>query len=363
MENSKGNVMTVRGLIPASEMGKTLTHEHLRYTVQFWGPEGGRTPEEEAFFNEKVSIENLHRCRWNQLDNLDNCELYDSDVVVEELKYFTDAGGRTICDVSPEGLCKYDYARSLVDISKKTGVNIVGTVGYHIQSLHPERVKSMTADEIAEEFLDVIRNGYRDYREAKPGIIGEMGTSEVIKEEEIKALRGAARASVESGLALSIHTSLSERTGHQILDILEDEGIDFSQVILDHVDAAISQQDTTFDKGVDYIKSLADRGCYVEFTCTGNSFRFVNTGGFWWLPTDLDRARAIKELCERGHARRILISHDGGHKSFLKKWGGWGYAHVLSGFKDTLLRVGLDERIIDSFSVDNPRRVLTIRTH
>ena len=355
-----GQIMTVRGLVPVSDMGKTITHEHLRFSILHYTEEP-TDPKEAEFFHAPVSLENLYEVRRRPFDNLDNCEQYDIDVALGEVAYFRDAGGGTICDVSAEGVCKYDYAKSLVEISERSGVHIVGGIGLFADFDTPDRVKKMTADQVADYFIDQIKNGYRDYRSVKPGIIGEMGTGHVIQPGEITRLRGACRASLETGIPISVHLQLSARNGHQVLDVARQEGLDMDRIILDHVDTSLSHPDCTYEQGLDYIRSLAQRGAYVEFDLCGNAEYFPSNQGNWFNPTDMVRAKAIKALCESGCAERILTSHDAAHKYMLRKWGGWGYSHAITGFKDVCLWVGVDEKVFDGFSIDNPRRVLAIR--
>jgi len=355
-----GKVETVLGPITPEEMGRTITHEHLRFNITMY-EECPKDPKKAAFFNAPVTMNNLFQVKQSPYSNYDNCIQYDVDIVCEELEPFKMYGGGTVVDVSSEGLCNDKYVESLVEISEKSGVHVVAGIGNFCAFNHPPRIKEMTEDQIAEGYIDQIRNGFLENRSVKPGIIGEMGTGYVIHPDEIKCLRAACRAQLETGLPMSIHLHLPKRNGHQVLDIIKQEGVDLERVILCHIDCALTHTDIDFNRGVDYIRSLAERGAYVEFDLCGNAEFFPTPAqGTWWNPTDYDRARAIKILCESGFGTKILTSHDAGHKYMLKKWGGWGYSHAINGFRNTCILIGIDERIVDGFSIENPRRIMTI---
>ena len=55
----------------------------------------------------------------------------------------------------------------------------------------------------------------------------------------------------------------------------------------------------------------------------------------------------------------MLISQDVGHKHYLSEYGGWGFAHVLTVFKDMLADFGVDSAAHDTITVANPARMLT----
>jgi hypothetical protein len=72
----------------------------------------------------------------------------------------------------------------------------------------------------------------------------------------------------------SIHLHVAARDGHQILTILEREGVDFSRVVLGHVDIAFGHLDTDIDAVLSYHRTLAARGAFIEYdTCAPRSTR------------------------------------------------------------------------------------------
>jgi phosphotriesterase-related protein len=172
-------------------------------------------------------------------------------------------------------------------------------------------------------------------------------------------LRAAATAQKHTGLALSVHVHPPTRAGHDVLDLLEGEGVDLRRVVLCHIDAALAHNDIGFADAVEYQRSLAARGAFIEFDLYGNSGYFTDGANSWWLPSDRERAKAIARLADSGHADSVLISQDVGHKHYLSEYGGWGFAHVLTVFKDMLADFGVGSAAHEMITVTNPARMLT----
>lgn len=354
-----GHIMTVRGPIAPEELGSALPHEHLQFNITMY--QGCPEDEEgKKFWNEPVTLENLFRVKRHPYANYDNCILFDIPPILKEIDYFKEVGGNAIVDVSSQGLSSETYPADMVEISERSGIHIIGGMGHFHEVMHPAYVKTSTVDDLTKEYVDTIRNGYKGYPGIRPGILGEVGTGLTVTKEEEKCLRASGQAQLETGIAINVHTHLPARNGNRVLDILESEGVPLNRVVLSHVAVSLCHPDCGFEGGLDYLRSLAARGCYVEFDLCGNAEYFQTPDhGSWWNPTDGMRARAIKKLCQEGYARQILLSHDTGHKYYLKQWGGWGLGHVLDGFKDTLLEEGVDSDHVAIFSTKNVQEMLT----
>lgn len=354
-----GYIMTVLGPIKPEELGPALPHEHLQFNITMY-QDCPEDPEGKAFWNAPVTLENLFQVRRNPYANYDNCILFEIPPILKEIEYFKQVGGNAIVDVSSQGLSGPNYAESLVEISQKSGIHVIGGMGHFHEVMHPAYVKTSTIDDLTNEYVDTIRNGYPGTNGIRPGILGEVGTGLVVTEEEEKCLRASGRAQLETGIPINVHTHLPARNGNRVLDILESEGVPLNRVVLSHVAVSLNHADIGFEGGLKYLYSLAERGCYVEFDLCGNSEYFPTPNhGYWWNPTDDRRAMAIKRLCDSGYASQILLSHDTGHKYYLKQWGGWGLGHVLDGFKHTLLEEGVDPAHVEQFSTKNVATMLT----
>ena len=349
------SVMTVLGPVDAAELGATLTHEHIfcDFTCFLLEP---KNEEERAFLEEKVTLDNLYRIRNNPYSNRDECVLDSMETALKEIALFKRYGGRTITELSLPG-CGRDPVR-LAETARRAEINVICGTGHYIDSTLPPFVRTATSRQLADLYVREFREGI-DGTGVRPGIIGEIGTSAVITEDEKKVLRAAAMAHHETGLAITIHLDPAARRGHEVLDILcKEEGVPPERVILGHLGFVLAHKDLEPQEALDHLYSLAGRGCYIQFDLCGNTTVYKKEAGSWVLPTDLQRTKAIYKLCQRGFSDRILLSHDQGLKHFLASYGGWGYSHVLNDFQRYLAEAGVEPHIARKFSYDNPARVL-----
>lgn len=349
-------VMTVLGPMDATALGATITHEHLFIDLSCYltPPKPG---EDQGTFFDPVTIKNLHTLHRDPYGNRDNCILNDVELAIREVERFKALGGRTIVDVTLVDIGR--DVSALAEVSRRTGLNIVAGCGHYIVSAYPPGVSEMTEQQLTDELLQEIRHGVGDTG-IRPGVIGEIGTGHPIDPLEKKMLRAAACAQKETGLAISIHVHGPGRRGNEVLDILLGEGVRPDKIILGHLDCSLGHLDLNFEQAMNYIESLAARGCCIEFDLCGNSHYFVTKEGSWWQPSDRERARALAKLCKGGHADQLLLSQDVGHKHYLTEYGGWGYGHVLDAFDHHMQDAGLTRSEIHGFLNANPARVLSL---
>jgi phosphotriesterase-related protein len=178
--------------------------------------------------------------------------------------------------------------------------------------------------------------------------------------DEEKVLRAAARAREATGLALTIHVHIAARMAHELLAILDDEGCDLTRVVLGHLDIAFGHLDTEYDEILEYHRSLAQRGCFIEYDTVGAEVFAPASPATppFWTPSDLTRGRAIAQLIADGYGDRILVSHDVFTKCQLRRYGGFGYAHILRDFQHRLREVGVTDEDIHRLLVTNPQQML-----
>ena len=68
-------------------------------------------------------------------------------------------------------------------------------------------------------------------------------------------------------------------------------------------------------------------------------------------------ADALDALVQAGLSDRLLVSHDICVKMQLRRYGGYGYAHLLENVRPMLLRAGITETQIEMMTVHNPARL------
>jgi phosphotriesterase-related protein len=130
--------------------------------------------------------------------------------------------------------------------------------------------------------------------------------------------------------------------------------------VLGHLDNDLGGNGAGLEPDVDYHRSLADRGCFIQYDTCGNSSYFPASfyNSAYWLPSDRERVAALVQLLEGGYGDRILLSHDVCKKTQLRRYGGLGYGYILREFSWHLREAGVEQRAIDAMLVDNPRRML-----
>ncbi len=313
------HVQTVLGPIAPQALGVTLPHEHTQ--IALWHIAG----------------------RWDywQLTR-------DREVLLEELARFREAGGASLVDLTLPGVGR-DPAW-LVEVSRASGLNIVMGCGWYRGAYYPAEalIDRRSVDDLADELVREATEGVAPAdggEPVRPGIIGEIGTDKPwLSAQEERVHRAAARASRRTGLAITTHGVMSDVALAQ-LRVFEEEGADLARVVIGHADSYPS---------LDHYLEIVRRGANVEFDFLGMSFTPQERHGEGRV-VDL-----IRELLSRGHADRILLSQDVCHDSQLVRYGGNGYAYLATSFLPRLRDAGVSDAEIETMTVANPRRILTI---
>jgi phosphotriesterase-related protein len=309
------HVQTVLGPIDPSTLGFTLPHEHTQ--IALWHIEG----------------------RWDywQLTR-------DEPVIRAELERFRDAGGTGLVDLTLPGVGR--DPGWLHGLATATGLHLVMGCGWYRTAYYPPEagIDRRSVDDLANELAGEYAEGV-DGTGVRPGIIGEIGTDKPwVSAIEERVHRAAARASKLTGLAITTHAVLSA-VGLDQLRIFEEEGADPSRVVIGHADSYPL---------LDHYLEIVRRGANVEFDFLGMTFTPTERHG---------EGRIVELLCEllaRGHAGHVLLSQDVCHDSQLARYEGGGYNYLTTTFLPRLRAAGVSDAEIETMTVDNPRRLLTI---
>jgi len=308
------HVQTVLGPIEPDSLGFTLPHEHTQ--IALWHIQG----------------------RWDywQLTR-------DQTVILEELGRYREAGGKAIVDLTLPGVGRDPaWLRALAEAS---GLHIVMGTGWYRTAYYPAEagIERRTTGELADALVAEIADGAGDTG-IRPGIVGEIGTDKPwMTPAEERVHRAAARAAGRTGLAISTHAVMSD-VGLTQLQIFEEEGFDPARVVIGHADSY---------KVLEHYLAIIDRGANLEFA-------FI---GMPWPTERSNEARTIELICEllaRCHAERILLSQDVCHDNQLKRYEGNGYVYLMESFLPRLRAAGVSDAEIETITVGNPRRLLTI---
>jgi len=298
-------VHTVRGAIAPEALGCTLMHEHV--LCDFYRVTG----------------------------NLDHI-LNDEDLAVEELLAYRDAGGDALVEVTTRDLGR--DAEGLRRISERTDLHIVMATGWYRQPYYPPEVDRASVDRLAELMIRELTEGVGDTG-IRAGIIGEIGASlDHVTAQEERVLRAAARAQRATGAPLTTHASMYP-VGLVQLEILKEEHVDCSRVIIGHCDTYLHP---------DYHLAILRAGAWVQFDTVGR--RHMNPDG--------RRADAFAALVRAGWTRQLLLSSDRCYRSDLHAFGGAGYDVVVTEFREMVQSRGVSEAEWEAIMVENPRRIL-----
>ncbi|HET9457092.1 MAG TPA: hypothetical protein VFO78_07105 [Candidatus Limnocylindrales bacterium] len=308
-------VRTVLGPVEPASLGWVLPHEHTAIAL------------------------------WHVPDRWDYWELRrDEPLIVEELGLFRAAGGGTLVDLTLPGVGR-DPAW-LTRLARATGLNIVMGAGWYRGAYYPAEasIDRRTVDSLADEIVRDLEVGVGESG-IRAGIIGEIGTDKPwLSAQEERVHRAVARAARRTGAAIATH-AVQSAVGIAQLDVFEAEGADPGRVVIGHAD---SNPDPA------YYRAIVERGASVEFDFLGMAFTPLERHG---------EDRVVELICDllgAGHVERILLSQDVCHDSQLVRYGGNGYTYLARTFLPRLREAGVSDAEIETITVANPRRLITI---
>jgi phosphotriesterase-related protein len=238
-----------------------------------------------------------------------------------------------------------DMDRNLTNlrrIATETGMPVIASGGYYMESSYPDRLATMTAQQIADE---LVAEAGRD-RLGALGEIGQQGAEMTATERKVFEAIGL--TSARTGLPIFTHNPYSMRAttvprdaALRQLAILEGAGADLAHICIGHVCCLDDPQ-------VEIASEIARRGSYVGFDRVG-----LNAT----MP-DANRVTMAMALVERGHADKILLSSDFYSGRQLKANGGVGLALTVTQFGPMLTAAGLPAATLRMILEENPRRFL-----
>jgi phosphotriesterase-related protein len=314
-------VQTARGPIDSLQLRTTLMHEHV--------------------FILDTEIQHNYPHEWGSEEK----RVADAVVRLNELK---SRGVDTIVDLTVIGIGR--CIPRILEIAKQTELQIIVATGIytyrdapHYFSLRPPD-KATGADPMTDMFLHDIREGIAGTG-VKAGILKCCTDEPGLTPDVERILRAIARAHRQSGVPISTHTHAVLRRGLDQQRIFREEGVDLSRVVIGH------SGDST---DLDYLEELMRSGSYLGM----DRFGVDSILGF------ADRVNTVAQLCQRGHANQMVLSHDaccffhwapeGAVKAFLPNW---HYLHIHNDVLPALRKKGVTEAQLQTMLVENPRKI------
>ncbi|MGC5360579.1 phosphotriesterase family protein [Streptomyces sp. DT24] len=346
----RGTVVTVTGALSPDALGAVLPYEHLLGDFAPPGAAAGcRATDRDRPgavsgprpLGEPLTMELLGEVAMG-VPNRDDRLLDDIGRAEDEAAAFRRAGGGTLVDLTSVGLGRRPAA--LRGISEATGVHIVMGAGWY----HPAWAGGLTGRDARSLTEELVRDLTEGVDGVRAGVIGRIAALDPDESAQRAVLVAAARASAETGAAISLDRSDDPAVQRRVLDLLADEGADLARVVVGCCDALSPRPDD--------LEPLLERGVSVQFDRLGRLPSVLS------VSDDQDVAAAVLELARRGRAGQVLLSQGVCAKSQLLAWGGGGYGFVLQQFVPYLKMLGADDSLVEAVTVHNPGRLLTVST-
>ena len=259
---------------------------------------------------------------------------------VDKLAEAKAAGVRTMVD-----LTTVDLGRDVgfvADAAQRSGMQMIVATGIWWQP--PRYVNARTPDQVAELFIMDIERGCQGTG-IRAGIIKCATDVAGVTPPIETVLRATARAHRATGVPISTHTYAAGKMGLEQQRIFREEGVDLSRVVIGH---------SGDSEDLEYLQ---------ELTTAGSSLGMDRFGLHRLLPTER-RVATIAELCRRGLAGAMVLSHDTNCYSdaiepavMEERLPDWRYTHIPRDVVPALRAAGVGQDQIDEMLVVNPRRI------
>ena len=315
-------VQTVRGPVAPEQLGVTLMHEHIfvlspeimQNYPENWGDEEQRIQDAIARMNELYS-----------------------------------RGVHSVVDLTVVGLGR--YIPRIQRVAEKTKLQIVVATGIYTYNDIPFYFHFRgpgTAFEGPEIMVDMfvrdIREGIADTG-VKAGILKCATDTPGLTPGVERVLRAVAQAHRQTGVPISTHTHARSKRGLEQQRVFREEGVDLTRVVIGH------SGDTT---EIDYLEELIANGSYLGMDRFGIDVI---------LPFE-DRVKTVATMCARGHANKMVLSHDAAcfndwlpERDLPTALPRWNYLHIHNDVIPALKQQGVTDQQIHTMLVDNPRKI------
>ncbi|MEM8847715.1 MAG: phosphotriesterase [Bacteroidota bacterium] len=329
--------MTVRGPIEASNMGKSLIHEHI---LLDW-----------------IGANKTGYHRW------------ENDSVIEQVRpYLKEAkkfGLTTFFECTPTYLGRDPLL--LYKLSHATNLNFITNTGFYgarNNKYIPEFAFEASAEQIAKIWIGEFKKGIDD-TDIRPGFIkigvqGANGLSAMHK----KLVRAAALTHLKTGLTIVSHTGIDNLALAQ-LEILKEIGVSPEAFVWAHAQRGTLEG---------HLKA-ARLGAWISLDNirSGLSPTNKNKKNIQKYPRILSQLKNqdnIREYCNillelknKGILNHVLISHDAGWYTAGEPNGGAirGYTDIFTHLIPMLEINGFDEQDIDMLLRENPQKAFSLQ--
>ena len=321
------DVQTVRGPVAAADLGRTYMHEHI--------------------FLMSADVQQNYPGEWGD----ESARIADA---AEKLRALAAQGVRTIVDPTVVGLGR-NIPRIARVAEQVPELNIIVATGIYTYDKVPffftYRDPALGAlfgidrpDPMVEMFVRDITEGVAG-TSVRAGMLKCAIDADGLTPGVEWVMRAVAKAHHRTGTPVTVHTHPGSQTALEVKRVLcDEEGVAPDRIVLGH------SGDTT---DADHLSQLADAGFVLGMDRFG-----IN------LETTFEaRADTLIEMCRRGYAERMVLSHDAWCyfdwaeqdlvDLFLPQW---HYLHLHDDVFPYVLERGITQDQLDTMLVDVPRR-------
>lgn len=307
-------IQSVTGPIETKDLGFTLMHEHIM--IADWSMRQS--------FADWVDVEAVIERSVTEL------------ISVKEL------GVRTVVDLTPINIGRDVHV--MREVSERSGVQIIAATGLYYTE--EPWLEAWPPEKLVEWLIRDLTDGIQGTT-SKAGIIkcatNHAGVTPVNK----KLLQVAAQLHRASGVPISTHTAVENRSGLAQQEVFEEAGVDLSRVVIGHCGDS---------EDLAYLEEILSRGSTIGMDRFGIDMI---------LPTE-KRVATIAALCAQGRASQLVLSHDAachidffpaGPEVLAAAAPNWNFRHIPQDVVPALRKSGVSEEDIQAMTTDNPRRI------
>jgi phosphotriesterase-related protein len=318
-------IHTVNGAIDSTSLGRTYIHEHIFVL----------TPD----------VQQNYPAEWgDEVDRVDDA--------VAKLSALADSGVRTIVDPTVVGLGRY-LPRVQKVAARVPNLNIIVATGCYTYKDVPfyfhhrgpalnEALGMEVPDPMVDFFVGDIVQGIAGTG-VRAGLlkcaIDQPGLTTGVE----RIMRAVAKAHHTTGAPITVHTHPDTHQGLAVQRLMAEEGVEPGRVVLAH---------SGDSRDADHLAALAEAGFWLGMDRFGINLE---------IPLE-KRCDIVVEMCRRGFAERMMLSHDAAcyidwiDPNVMAFMPDWNYLHIANDVLPYLREHGVSEEQITTMLVDNPRR-------
>jgi len=300
---------TLKGPVEVNSVGLILPHEHL-----FTDLRGPHLP--------------------------DYAQAEPSDVVRVVQPYLEEAfvaGVTALVECSTMGVGRnVEVLQSLADI---TPIHIIAPTGVYRDAYIPASLRETSEHALTDLWIHELTKGI-EQTTLCAGFIKLAMSDDGPTALEIRNLKAAVRASLETGAVIASHT-IGGKVARKEMDVLEKAGLDLRRFIWVHAQT---------EPDLSILLEAARRGAYLELDSVGAPYQ-----------SQKELLALALGLIEAGFVEQLLLSHDAGWYSpgspnGLPEGGYRGYTALVEHFIPELLKHGVTEEQLHLITVNNPAK-------